>query len=49
VPLGFIPKRFGTWVVKGALELLVLGDTLKVLNDNDTWKPIGRIGVALVY
>jgi hypothetical protein len=49
MPLGFIPKRFGTWVVKGALELLALGDTLKALNDNDTWKPIGRIGVSLVY
>jgi hypothetical protein len=49
VPLGFIPKRLGTWVVKGALELLVLGDTLKALNDNDTVKPIGRIGVSLVY
>jgi hypothetical protein len=49
MPLGFIPKRFGTWTVKGALELLALGDTLKALNDNDTWKPIGRIGVSLVY
>ena len=47
--LGFMPKSFGTWVVKGALELLVLGDTLETLNDNDAFKPIGRIGVAVVY
>jgi hypothetical protein len=49
MPLRFIPKSFGTWVVKGALELLVLGDTLEALNDNEAVKPIGRIGVALVY
>jgi hypothetical protein len=49
VALGFIPKRFGTWVVKGALELLVLGETLEALNDDEAVKPIGRIGVALVY
>jgi hypothetical protein len=49
VALGFIPKRFGTWVVKGALELLVLGDTLEAVNDNEALKPIGRIGVSLVY
>jgi hypothetical protein len=49
VALGFIPKRFGSWVVKGALELLVLGDTLEALNDDEAVKPIGRIGVALVY
>ena len=47
--LGFMPKSFGTWVVKGALEVLVLGDTLETLNDNDAFKPIGRIGVAVVY
>jgi hypothetical protein len=47
--LGFMPKSFGTWVVKGALEVLVLGDTLETLNDNDSFKPIGRIGVAVVY
>jgi hypothetical protein len=47
--LGFMPKSFGTWVVKGALELLVLGDTLETLNDNDAFKPIGRIGVSVVY
>ncbi len=49
VPLGFIPKSFGAWVVKGALELLVLGDTLEALNDNEAVKPIGRIGVSVVY
>ena len=49
VPLGFIPKSFGAWVVKGALELLVLGDMLEALNDNEAFKPIGRIGVSVVY
>jgi hypothetical protein len=49
IPLGFIPKSFGTWVVKGALELLYLGDTLEAVNDNEAFTPIGRIGVSLVY
>jgi hypothetical protein len=49
LPLRFIPKSFGTWTIKGALELLALGDTLKPLNDNDTFKPIGRIGISVVY
>ena len=49
VPLGFIPKSFGTWTVKGAAEFLFLGETLKPLNDNDVFKPIGRIGIAAVY
>jgi hypothetical protein len=49
VALGFIPKSFGTWTVKGAAEFLVLGDTLKALNDNDVFKPIGRIGFSMVY
>jgi hypothetical protein len=49
VPLAFIPKGYGTWTVKGAVEFLFLGDTLKPLNDNDVFKPIGRIGIAAVY
>jgi hypothetical protein len=49
LPLSFIPKSFGTWAVKGALELLALGDTLNPLNNNDTFKPLGRIGISAVY
>ena len=42
--LGFMPKSFGTWVVKGALELLVLGDTLETLNDNDASNRLAASG-----
>ena len=49
VPLAFIPKSFGAWTIKGAAEFLFLGETLKVLHDNDVFKPIGRIGIAAVY
>ena len=49
VPVAFIPKSYGTWTVKGAVEFLFLGETLKPLNDNDVFKPIGRIGIAAVY
>ena len=49
VPVAFIPKSYGTWTVKGAVEFLFLGETLKPLNDNDVFKPIGRIGIAALY
>ena len=49
VPLACIPKSFGTWTVKGAAEFVFLGDTLKPLNGNEVFKPIGRIGIAAVY
>ena len=49
VPVAFIPKSYGTWTVKGAVEFLFLGETLKPLNDNDVFKPIGRIGISAVY
>src|SRR5215475_1392429 len=42
--LSFIPKSFGTWTAKGAAEFLFLGETLKPLNDDNVFKPIGRIG-----
>jgi hypothetical protein len=48
VPLSFIPKSFGTWALKAAVELLVLGDTLKAI-DGDEFKPIGRIGFSMAY
>ena len=44
--IGCIPKSFGTWTVKGAAEFLFLGETLKPLNDNNVFKPIGRIGIS---
>jgi hypothetical protein len=47
--IGCIPKSFGTWTVKGAAEFLFLGETLKPLNDNNVFKPIGRIGISAVY
>ena len=49
VPLACIPKSFGTWTIKGAAEFVFLGDTLKPLNGNEVFKPIGRIGIAAVY
>jgi hypothetical protein len=30
-------------------KLLVLGDTLEAVNDNEAVKPIGRLGFSLVY
>ena len=47
--MGCIPKGFGTWTVKVVAEFLFLGETLKPLNDDNVFKPIGRIGIAVVY
>jgi hypothetical protein len=49
VPSRCPPKSFGTWTVKGAAELLFLGETLQPLNENNMFKPIGRIGISAVY
>jgi len=47
--MGCIPKSFGTWTVKGVAKFLFLGETLKPFNDNNVFKPIGRIGISAVY
>jgi hypothetical protein len=49
VPLAFIPASFGTWTLKGGLNVLHLGDNLKAINNNDRTEVIGTIGVAFTY
>jgi hypothetical protein len=49
VPLTFIPAEFGKWVVKGGVQVLVLGDNLKAVNDGDDIQVIGTLGLAFTY
>jgi hypothetical protein len=49
VPLAFIPASFGSWTIKGSLNVLHLGDNLKAINNNDRTEIIGTIGLAFTY
>jgi hypothetical protein len=48
-PLAFIPPEFGKWVVKAGVQVLVLGDNLKAINDGDELQVIGTVGLAFSY
>src|SRR5262249_14991504 len=49
VPLTKIPTRFGAWNVHGGAEVYLLGDATKPSNDGKTTKPVGFVGVGLIY
>jgi len=49
VPLAFIPASFGSWTIKGSVNMLHLGDNLKAVNNNDGTEVIGTIGLAFTY
>jgi hypothetical protein len=49
VPLAFIPAEFGKWVIKNGVQVLVLGDNLKAVNDGDEVQVIGTLGLAFTY
>ena len=49
VPLAFIPASFGSWTIKGSLNVLHLEDNLKAVNNNDRTEVIGTIGLAFTY
>jgi hypothetical protein len=49
VPLAFIPPEFGKWLIKGGVQVLVLGDNLKAINDGDEVQVIGTLGLAFTY
>jgi len=48
VPLAFMNGR-STWEVHGGLDILWLGDNLKILNKDDGIKPVAVIGVSVTY
>jgi hypothetical protein len=49
VPLRAVPARFGAWNVHGGAEIYLLGDTTRAANDGNRSKPVGSIGVGVIY
>jgi hypothetical protein len=49
VPLKFIPADFGSWSLRAGVQLLVLNSNLKTVNTDDSFVPIGNVGLTLTY
>lgn len=49
VPLAFIPPAYGAWALRAAVTVLVLGDNLRAVNNDDRTQVIGTLGVAFTY
>jgi hypothetical protein len=49
VPLKFIPDAFGNWSMKAGVQFLVLNTNLKTVNTDDSFVPIGSVGVSMTY
>jgi len=48
VPLAFMPSK-AAWEVHGGVDVLWLGDNLRLLNRSDKVKPIGILGFSVTY
>ncbi len=49
VPLNFIPDAFGNWSLRAGVQFLVLNTNLKTVNTDDSFVPIGSVGVSMTY
>ena len=49
VPLAFIPEDFGAWTVNLGINVLVLSQTLKDVNEGDNPYPVGTFSIAMAY
>jgi hypothetical protein len=49
VGLKFIPAAFGNWSLKAGVQFLVLNTNLETVNTNDSFVPIGSVGVSMSY
>jgi hypothetical protein len=49
VPLKFIPADFGSWSLRAGVQFLVLNTNLKTVNTDDSFVPIGSVGLTLTY
>jgi hypothetical protein len=47
--LKFIPAAYGTWLLKAGVQFLVLNSNLKAVNTDESFVPIGSVGVAMTY
>jgi hypothetical protein len=49
VPLKFIPAEYGNWSLRAGVQFLVLNTNLKTVNTNDSFVPIGNVGLTMTY
>lgn len=49
IPIAFLPKSLGAWTIKAGVNVLVLGDNLRAVNERDRTEVVGTIGIALTY
>jgi hypothetical protein len=49
LPLKFIPATFGNWALKAGVQFLKLNSNLATVNGNDSFVPIGSVGLSLTY
>jgi hypothetical protein len=42
-------SRYGTWTVRGGVDVYGFGETTKTFNAGDTSKVVGTIGIGLTY
>jgi hypothetical protein len=49
MPLKFIPAPYGSWSMKAGVQFLVLNTNLETVNANESFVPIGSVGLSLVY
>lgn len=49
VPLTFIGRSYGSWALRGAVDVLALGANTKYINRGDGTKVIAQIGIGLNY
>jgi hypothetical protein len=49
VPLRAVPARFGSWNVHGGAEVYLLGETTRAANDGHRSKPVGSVGIGVIY
>ena len=48
-PLSGVPSSFGAWNVHAGVNLLMLGDTNKALNEDESTKVVALFGIGLTY
>ena len=49
LPLSGVNSNFGSWNIHGGVDFLAFGDTTKFINQDDSSKVVGLIGIGVTY
>jgi hypothetical protein len=49
MPLGFMPAAYGAWDISAAIHFLFLGESTEKINDGDSFKAYGTVGLSLSF